>query len=1088
MQRMPNKMKNMRTVLFMLLAAISLSVSAQTVTLTGNVKDATLGEPIIGASIVEKGNPGNGTITDMDGNFTLKVPAKATVIISYIGMKTQEIALKGQTKINVTLEDDSQALEEVVVIGYGTVKKKDLTGSVASVGSKELAAIPVTNAAEAITGKMAGVQVTTTEGSPDADVKIRVRGGGSISQDNSPLYIVDGFPVSSINDIAPTDIQSIDVLKDASSTAIYGARGANGVIIVTTKSGREGKVQVAVNASFGVKKLAKQLKVLSPYEYVMYQYELDPQTGNGTPTTFNSYYGLYDDLDIYRADAGTNWQDEVFGRTGTQQNYNVSISGGHKGTKFNISFTRADEKAIMIGSGFEKNNINAKINTEINKYLELDFNARLSYQVIKGASVSEGQGANTKLRNAVKYAPTKGLRGFDPNLDDDENSAEAASLLYNPIESIEDEYRKQKKFSNNYNVGLNWKIIKGLTARAEGGYQFNYYNTDNVYGPSTSTSKNNGGQPILKLTKEDSQSWREAVSLTYNLAKPFKLKDDLTILVGEEATSAQTTTTLVESRYFPSDMTINEILATPSYGKAQPTTTDIGADDRLFSYFGRVNYSMMDSRYLVTATIRADASSKFAKGNRWGYFPSAAAAWRISDEAFMGNTKKWLSNLKLRLSMGMAGNNRIPVSYKQVYQAPTGTPYYYIGEEITNQLNPSSSLPNPNLKWETTVTRNVGLDFGLFNGRLNGTVDLYYNTTKDLLLQTPIASNSGYATQYQNIGKTSNRGLEITLDGYIVDTKDFSLSASFNISFNKNKIDAFSNGTSTSKAYSSKWNGSSEPLEDFLVEQGYSVGRIYGYVTDGMYSFDDFTFNEQTKKWDIKPGVADNSAITSAGSYFGPGALKFKNVDGSEDNKVNVNDKTVIGNTNPLHTGGFSINARYKWFDLSAFFNWSYGNDIYNANKIDYSAYMLTRKYQNLTDNFALGKRFTTIDPETGLNIYYGNNANPERLKELNRNASIWMPIHTNTPLHSWAVEDGSFLRLSNLSIGYTVPKNILKKAGIESLRVYVTGYNLYCWTKYSGYDPEVDTRSKNSPLTPGVDYSAYPKSRTFVGGINLTF
>lgn len=1086
MQRMSKKMKNMRMLLVMLLATISLNAMAQTITLTGNVVDKT-GEPIIGASIVEKGNTSNGTITDFDGNFSLKVPSNATVNVSYLGMRAQEISLNGKTRINVTLEDDAQALDEVVVIGYATVKRGDLTGAVSSVSARELAAIPVTNAAEAITGKMAGVQVTTTEGSPDAEIKIRVRGGGSISQDNSPLYIVDGFPVSTIGDIPPTDIQSIDVLKDASSTAIYGARGANGVIIITTKSGQAGKVKVSLNASYGFKKIAKQLEVLNPYEYVMYQYELDPQSGNGTATTFNNYYGVYDDLQIYRADKGTNWQDEVFGRTGNQQNYNLTLSGGSENTKFNISFTRAEEKAIMIGSGFEKNNINAKINTNISKSLSVDFNARLSYQVIDGASVSEGQGSNTKLRNAVKYAPTKGLRGFDPNLDDDQNSPESASLLYDPIKSIEDEYRKQKKFSNNYNVGVNWDIIKGLRLRAEGGYQFDFYNTDNVYGPSTSTSKNNGGQPILKLTKEESQSWREAVTLTYDINTPFNINDRLNLMIGHEATSSQKTRTIPESRYFPSDMTIDEILASPSYGKPQPTVGTIGADERLASFFGRVNYNVME-RYILTATLRADGSSKFAKENRWGYFPSAALAWRVSEESFMANTKEWLSNLKLRGSLGMAGNNRIPVSYKQVYSSPTGTPYYYIGEEIANQLNPSSSLPNPNLKWETTITRNLGLDFGLFGGRLSGTIDAYYNTTKDLLIQSPIAANSGYATQYQNLGQTSNRGIEFTLEGYIVDTRDFTLSASFNIAFNKNKIDSFSNGSSNFKTYSSNWNGSADPKEDFLVRQGYSVGKIYGYVTDGMYSFDDFTFDEGTKKWKIKDGVADNSAITTAGNYFGPGALKFKNIDGSEDNLVNINDKTVIGDTNPIHTGGFSINARYKSFDLSAFFNWSYGNDIYNANKLDYSAYIQTRKYQNLTSNFSLANRFTTIDPATGLNIYHGANANPQRLQELNQNASIWMPIHTAVPLHSWAIEDGSFLRLNNLSIGYTLPQSVLKKLKIENIRVYLTGYNLYCWTKYSGFDPEVDTRSKNNPLTPGVDYSAYPKSRTYVGGINITF
>ncbi len=1084
MQRMSYNLTNIRALLLILFAALSLSVSAQNITVKGTVKDKS-GEPIIGASVVEKGTT-NGTMTDLDGKFTLKISGKKPLKASYIGMKSQEVVIKGNTTIDIVLEDDAVTLNDVVVIGYGTVAKKDLTGSVSSISAKDLASIPVTNAAEAITGKLAGVQVTTTEGSPDAEIKIRVRGGGSLSQDNSPLYIVDGFPVSSISDIAPTDIQSIDVLKDASSTAIYGARGANGVIIITTKSGKEGKVQVSLNTSFGVKKIAKELDVLNPYEYVMYQYELDPQTG-GSPTTFNSYYGVYDDLNIYKSDKGTNWQDKVFGRTGNQQNYNLSVSGGSKATKFNISYTRSDEKSIMIGSGFEKNNINAKINTDINKWLSLDFSARLSYQVIDGASVSNGSGSNTKLRNAVKYAPTKGLRGFDSNLDDeDANSAESSSLLYDPVQSVNDEYRKQKKFSNYYNAGLNWNITKRLTARGEGGYSFAYADVDNVYGPSTSTSKNNGGQPILVLDKDRTQSWREAFTLTYD-KKDLLWKDKLNLLIGQEITSSQTTTNTAESRYFPSEMSIGEILATPSYGKPQPTTTFIGADDRLASFFGRINYTVMD-KYLFTVTVRTDGSSKFLKGHQWGYYPSAAAAWRISDESFMKENEEWLSNLKLRLSYGSAGNNRIPnSSTKQVYSASTDK-YYYPGEEIANQLEPSSYLPNPDLKWETTYTRNIGLDFGLFKNRLSGTLDLYWNTTKNLLIAAPLAANSGYKYQYQNFGQTSNKGIELSLQGYIVDTKDFSLSATFNIAFNKNKIDKFVNGSSTKKAYTSGWNGSAEPLEDFLVEQGGSVGKIYGYVTDGMYTFDDFTFDTSKNKWILNDGVADNSAITSSGNYFGPGALKFKNIADKDNNIVDQNDKTVIGDTNPIHTGGFSISARYKNFDVSAFFNWSYGNDVYNANKLDYSAQLLSRKYQNLISEMDLTHRFTTIDPLTGYNIYYGSNANPERLKELNQNASIWMPLHTNTPLHSWAVEDGSFLRLNNVSIGYNLPKSLMKKLQIESLRVYVTGYNLHCWTKYSGYDPEVDTRSKNNPLTPGVDYSAYPKSRTFVGGINLTF
>lgn len=1080
---MSNKVKNMRALLLMLFATISLSALAQTATLTGTVKDQT-GEPIIGASILEKGTT-NGTITDFDGNFTLKVSGKAPVVISYIGMKSQEINTKGKSRIDVTLQDDAQNLDEVVVIGYGTVQKKDLTGSVSSVSAKDLAAIPVTNAAEAITGKMAGVQVTTTEGSPDAEVKIRVRGGGSISQDNSPLYIVDGFPVSSISDIAPTDIQSIDVLKDASSTAIYGARGANGVIIITTKSGQEGKIQVSLGAQFGWKKIAKELQMMNPYEYVQYQYELDPQTTTGQGgTSFNKYYGMYDDLDIYKGDKGTNWQDEVFGRTGNQQSYNISVSGGSKSTKFIISYARNDEKSIMIGSGFSKNNVNAKINSELNKWLSVDFNARLSYQSIDGASISEGQGANTKLRNALKYAPTKGLKSFDSSLDDEDSmgSAESSSLLYDPIQSITDEYKQQVKFGSTYNVGLNWKPVKGLTYRGEFGYGYTYNNMDQVWGEATSTSKQYAGQPVGGLTRSKGYSWRVANTLTYDTKNILAKKDKLNIMIGTEANSTATDKVYNESRFFPAGMPSDEVLASMEFGTPQPTQSTIGKEENLLSYFGRVNYTLFD-KYLFTFTMRADGSSKFAPGNRWGYFPSGAVAWRLSDESFMEASREWMSNLKLRLSMGTAGNNRIPTSYTQLYSTSTDKSYY-LNEKLVTQLVASSYLPNPNLKWETTVTRNVGLDYGFFNGRLGGTVDFYWNTTKDLLIQAPISESSGYASQYQNVGRTSNRGIELTIEGYIVQTKDFDLSATFNIGFNKNKIDKFRNGDQNWKTYTSKWNGSAEPQDDYIVREGHSIGEMYGYETEGMYSFDDFDWNGG--KWVLKEGVSDNSAlITPSNGYFGPGALKLKDQDGN--GVVDTKDKKVIGNANPVHTGGFSLNARYKGFDLSAFFNWSYGNDVYNANKIDNSAYLLTRKYQNLSSEMSLANRFTTIDPATGNNIYSGTYANPEMLKQLNQGKTMWMPLHTSTPFHSWAVEDGSFLRLNTLSVGYTIPKAVLMKLMLQSARVYVSGYNLWCWTKYSGYDPEVDTR-RSTPLTPGVDYSAYPRSRTFVVGLNLTF
>lgn len=608
---MSNKVKNMRSWLLMLFAAISLGVSAQTITVKGNVKDTT-GEPIIGASVVEKGNTTNGTITDLDGNYSIKVPSKATLTISYIGMKTLDIAVKGQSQINVTLSDDTQALDEVVVIGYGTVAKKDLTGSVSSVSAKQIAAIPVSSASEALQGKMAGVSITTTEGSPDADVKIRVRGGGSLSQDNSPLYIVDGFPVSSISDIAPTDIQSVDVLKDASSTAIYGARGANGVIIITTKSGQEGKIQVNLGASFGVRKVTKMVDVLNPYEYVLWQQEIDQE---------GMKYGMFDDLDIYKSMKGTDYQDEIFGRTGNQQQYNVSVSGGNKDTKFSVSYAHNEEKSIMLGSGFSKENINAKLNTNINKWLTMDFNARFSYQTIDGisggADANESSAANSLISRSVIYKPVEEINTTSSDSDDDENVNNAQ---YNPLERLNATYKKQTRLQQNYNVGLNWKPIKGLTFRSEFGYGWRYNNTDQVWGVEATSNSKYGyyGQPQALLNKVVNKNWRNANTVTYD-TKFLNNTHKLNVMLGHEVSSSYDHETINTSVAFSKYMTISDVLSGMSNGTALPTSTYIGFKDNLLSFFGRVNYTIQD-KYLMTFTMRADGSSKFSKGNQWGYF------------------------------------------------------------------------------------------------------------------------------------------------------------------------------------------------------------------------------------------------------------------------------------------------------------------------------------------------------------------------------------------------------------------------------------------------------------------------------------
>ena len=589
---MSNKVKNMRSLLLILFSAISLSVSAQTITVKGNVKD-TSGEPVIGASVVEKGNTTNGTITDLDGNFSIKVDGKKTLVISYIGMKTQEVAVQGRKTINVQMVDDSKALDEVVVIGYGTVNKRDLTGSVASVSAKDLAAIPVASASEALTGKLAGVSVTTTEGSPDADIKIRVRGGGSLSQDNSPLYIVDGFPVSSISDIAPSEIQSIDVLKDASSTAIYGARGANGVIIITTKSGKEGKTQVDFGASFGFKQVTKLTEVLSPYDFVAYQREIGSLD-----------YGNFADMDIWRSIDGTDYQDEMFGRTGNQQQYNINVSGGTKQMTYSVSYAHNEEKSIMLNSGFKKDNVNAKIKSELNKWMTLDFNARLSYSTIDGlgggADTNESNAANSTVANATVFRPVDSLKYSD---DDEENSS---AQQKSPLERLLATDKTRNTFNQNYNVGLNWKPFKNWTFRSEFGYGWKFDDTEQYWGVDAVSNSKYGynGQPQAYLLREKTMSWRNANTLTYDNKKLFKGRDKLNVLIGHEVSSSQRKSIENVSVAFPVTMNFDDMKANMGSGKALANQSTIAAKENILSFFGRVNYTMMD-KYLLSPKMES---------------------------------------------------------------------------------------------------------------------------------------------------------------------------------------------------------------------------------------------------------------------------------------------------------------------------------------------------------------------------------------------------------------------------------------------------------------------------------------------------
>ena len=1075
---MSGKFKNLRFALVAATLTMSANGFAQTV-IKGNVTDNT-GEPIIGASVVEDGNANNGGVTDIDGNFTVTLKGNSKKLkISYVGMKPQVVNVSGKSVINVKLEDDATSLNDVVVIGYGAVKKKDLTGAVATVDNKALTQVPVASASEALTGKMPGVQITTTEGSPDADVKIRVRGGGSITQSNDPLYIVDGFPVETISDIPASDIEDITVLKDASSTAIYGSRGANGVILVTTKGGKEGKTSVSYNAYYSWKKIAKKLDVLGARDYTEWQYELAnllDKTDN-----YEKYFGSYDDIDLYDNVATNDWQDIVYGRTGHTFNQNLNINGGSDKIKYAFSYARMDDKAIMQMSDFVRDNLSLKLNAKPTKRVSLDFQARWSKTKINGGGANEQSSTyNTdkRLRYAIQYTPYP-VPGLSTDTDDDDTTN---SSFYNPVTSLKDNDQKRTRITFNMSGAFTWELYKNLKFKTEFGYDTYKVDTKRFFGPTTYYVKNvpasaNQGLPAITLTNQYRTKFRNTNTVSYDFKDIFGKNSahSLNVLLGEEYIIMKNELMTNTAHGFPANFTSAEAWKFTTQGTPFEINDFYDPDDILNSYLGRINYNYKE-KYLLSATARADGSSKFAKGNRWGFFPSIAAAWRISSEPFMKGAEKWLDDLKLRLSYGTAGNNNISSGLlTQEFQA-NATSWI---NGYNSYISPSKTMANPDLKWETTITRNVGIDYTMFGSKLTGSIDAYWNNTKDLLIQYPVAG-TGYDYQYRNMGETRNMGLEFALTWNAINKKNFGLTVGANISFNKNKVLSLGQIESIDNI-STQW-ASSEIDQDFVIKKGEPIGQIWGYKSAGRYEVDDFDIakSQEKGKWILKAGVADCSTVLN--TSVRPGSMKLAEIKENKTGKITTDDRTVIGDTNPAHTGGFNINARVYGFDLTANFNWSVGNDVYNANAIEYTQ---TSKYQyrNLIDKMASGSRWTNIDANG--NLLNWNNA--EELAALNANTAMWSPYTGKYVLTDYYVEDASFLRLSTLTLGYTLPTTLTKRVGINSLRFYVTAYNVFCITNYSGFDPEVSAIRRTN-LTPGVDYSAYPKSRQFVIGLNLNF
>ena len=1058
-----------RLVLLFVLFFIGTSAYAQNMTVTGRVIDDD-GIEVIGASVVVKGATGVGTITDLDGNYSLTVndASRDVLVFSYVGMTSQEVKVGGRKVINVTLKSDAVMLDEVVTIGYATVRKKDLTGSVSSVSSKDIASVPISDVTQALSGKVAGVQVMRSQGFPDADISIKVRGGTSITQSNEPLYIIDGFPSEDgLKGIEASDIASIDILKDASSTAIYGARGANGVILVTTKGGNVDKFNISYDMYIGFKKVNKRYDVLDVLDFVKLEYE----RSINEPDKMNDFvlpiYGNYDEYDeLYANRQGIDWQDEVFNRsTAMTQQHKISLSGGSKTSQYMLTYTRNVDDGIWYGSGLKRDNFRVKLSQEATSWLKFSTNISYIDEVTEGLGSLQEGGASSRMQHVIQYRPTIGKNGNDEQLliDDDDPALllEGASQMQSPIASIESEQRTKRNQILSMNGDLEIRLPKDLTYRGTIGIRRRTIKTDIFYSERSKQAKNAGAPYGWKEIEEQSSFMYNNV-LTWD--KSFNREHHLTLVAGQEYIQYGTDYLKSGARQF-SD--INFGLADMSLGASPDKVITRLESEKMLSYFMRGNYSLKD-KYLFSASVRADASSKFGDNHKWGVFPAASFAWRASEEEFV---KKWgiFSNLKVRLSYGAAGNNKIDNYLSLSKMGSVWIPYN--GTSTVSGFV-SKQLYNPDLQWETNVTSNFGLDMGFLNQRIQLTVDLYNINTKNLLLDAPIPLLSGYKSMMINAGRTNNRGIELALTTHNINTKDFSWSTTLNLSHNRNEVKELYNADYMEIV--SNWAQTSEfNKSDYIIRVGEPLGQMYGYRLAGIYTVDDFTFDEATQKYTVKEGIPYDKNF-----YPKPGFWKFEDLDG--DKQITESDKTVIGNANPKLYGGLTNNFTWKGFDLSIFLNFSIGNKIYSANKMYYTKF--NNRWRNTLKDEAL-QRFTIIN-DKGENIQN----DPVQLAAVNAGRNyVSVEGSSNLYFHSGYVEDGSFLKINNVSLGYTLPKSLIKKIHLSNVRFYATGYNLYTFTKYSGYDPEVNTYS-NGGLTPGIDWGAYPSSISVVFGANITF
>ena len=1070
-------MRTPACIILMLSAAFCVAQTA----VTGKVIDEN-NEPLIGVNVVLKGAQ-TGTITDFDGNFSLDAPDKQSILVfSYIGYKTTEMAVPSNRKpLTIQLLEDKHMMDEVVVVGYQDMKKRDVSGSVSSVDVGDMLKVPTSGFDQALAGRVAGVQVSSSEGMPGGTMNIVIRGANSVTQDNSPLYIVDGFPVEDAavaSTISPNDIASIDILKDASATAIYGSRGANGVVIITTKKGKVGRLQITYDGNVGFQHVSRTLPLMSTYEFVKLQSEIRPTTELNTAygyfptkqqlldsygTIPNSYFAAllaekpntYQvTLEDYRDAPTYDWQDMIF-RNAIQHSHDISLTGGTLDVRYNASVNYFDQDGIIQRSNYKR--IQGKVGLDIRRNrLSINLKANYSHARQFGASPSQSEysGMNNLFYSVWGYRPftQPGIAPetlIDNNLDESVNAS--SDYRFNPIKSLQNEHSQTTTRNARFNAAVVYEFIKGLKLHVTGGYTFNgrdqemFNNSDTRYGMATSTYKVNA-----KYGRYFTSSWLNEDYLTYQTT--VNKHHHLNAMAGFSYQGSLYKYYSMSSGYIP-----YESLGMAGMANGTPTAQTSGMTEwTMISAYARFNYDYK-SRYYLTATFRADGSSKMAKGHRFGYFPSASAAWTITEEEWAKPGKPWLSNAKLRVSWGQTGNNRVGeyAAYAQIEQlkANNGSTYstvYPYNNQVSNVGVTMVSLPNKNLKWETTTQTDVGLDLGLFSDRLNFTVDWYNKVTTDLLLAADLMPSSGYVSATKNVGAVRNRGWEMSISTVNMDRKNFRWETNFNIAFNENTVLSLAENQTAMLTNARFDQNYTSP--NYITKVGCPIGMMYGYIYEGTYKNEDFDANGT-----LLPGIAPYSAEGATQ----PGMPRYRDI--NEDGVIDSNDMTIIGRGAPIHTGGFNNTWIFYGVDFSVFFQWSYGNDIINANRLFFDN---GTKKQDLNMFAAYADRWSPTNSES--------------------NTPVVSNSASNQVFSSRIIEDGSYLRLKSISIGYTLPQDITRKAKIERVHFGLSAQNLYTFTRYTGYDPEVSVR--NSALTPGLDFSSYPRAMSFNFNFSITF